>query len=278
LASWSTRRGAGVDARRGVERNSVTTSGTEAGFRAGLFIYRNVTASTVRYNTITGTRIRAGDPVGQHGLQVYYNQIYGNGTAGPGAAVAVEDSADVALYHNVVYGQQSGGWGVRLSALGRAQVKNNVSPRRPCWCRWRRRAGGDRRRPQRVLRAGSAAFGWGAGTTTWAGWQAASGQDTHSQLADPRFVSTVPADFRLRADSPASMPAPPWPHRGRRGQPGRGWRARYRRLRNAATTERPASGGRNPDRPKHEPEIPRRILSGDAKGPNGARRVVHGPV
>jgi hypothetical protein len=171
------------------------------------------TNDVMRDITITNCRIHGGL---SHGVQIggghtavvlKYNQIYGNAGFGVVTNEGVSGDPAVLIYGNVVWGNGTGGVhqdGVYVNSHG-IRFKNNIV------------AGS--RGQEIVIGPNDLTFisdynlfyhGSVESFMTWNGsisglrsWQLRSGQDLHSINADPRFLDTSNADFRLNNSSPA---------------------------------------------------------------------------
>jgi len=175
---------------------------------------RNVQVSYNRVEKGWATGIFVSDYAGAPGSTgsdnvVSYNVLSNNGTGRNDAGISLEDQVRTKVYNNTVYGQGSNGHAIYLSGGSHStgnEIKNNILYAGPSGNSINVGAAGQSGLSADYnLYTGGAAlpFLWGPTAYSFSGWKTASGKDSHSINADPKFFNQAAGDFRILPDSPA---------------------------------------------------------------------------
>ncbi len=141
------------------------------------------------------------DYMGSTGNKIYYCVVY-NETTG----IESYNFSNIEMYNNVVSNTRLMGMGfVSASSTVSSNnvAKNNIIYAGTGTIFTRYQATGSIIDYNVYYASGSAIFNWAGAPINFTAWKTASGQDSHSQFADPLWVDRTGHDFHLQAASPA---------------------------------------------------------------------------
>ncbi len=160
------------------------------------------TGNICRYNTISTSTMTGIYIYYETDFQIYYNLIYNNGDNG----IQLSHHAGGAVYNNTLYNNNEYPILITQTSPGaNVLIKNNVihtSTNKTYGIFIYDAAVGHYTSDYNCIYETYFGRIETGGNYSLADWRTATGQDAHSMLADPLFVSTVTPDFRLQSGSP----------------------------------------------------------------------------